>query len=636
MAGVNVKMGVSGIAQFKQNINTAKSSLKTLDAQLALTEKQYKASGDAEEYMQQKSEQLKSKLEVQKSIVAETEKALQSMIDNGVDKSSKAFQDMVQQLAKAKGDMLDTQMEMEGLAGSASEAANDTDSMNQQLKRIGDGVSFQNVTGGLEKISDGLKKAAKQAINMGKRLVEATLDAGAWADELKTTADQYEITPEQLQRMRKTADLIDTDVDAILSAQAKLKKGLGKEGKETMGALAALGIDPNDTKGEDLFWKIGEKLLKFSDDNKREVYANQLLGKSWKELLPLFKAGREEYEEMNKSWSVVSDETIDNLGKVDDAYQTLQNNFETLKTELLGNFAGPMTEGMELLNTAIGKFDEWLKSEEGQKLVENVIGKASEAFKWIAEHPDDVIHAVEAIVAGWAGLKLAGGALHVLQFINGIRGLTGNVESDAATAGATAGTSWAGAFAKAAMKAAPFLAFLYTLLSPAAGSDEVGDNTLLDKEGNLTAEAEKYGFTKDENGELVPREWTEEDNRDQNRPKARTFNLSRPAKLLNGVVDWTLPDDASAEDAMAFVQAQEKAAEATERMENAVQELNGTTEKQSKGNSEMAETTKSLKDLPADIVQALQRANIRAYIIGEELVPYLNRGLGQQLLDENP
>ena len=45
--------------------------------------------------------------------------------------------------------------------------------------------------------------------------------------------------------------------------------------------------------------------------------------------------------------------------------------------------------------------------------------------------------------------------------------------ADASAAGAAAGGSWASAFASAAMKAAPFLAFLYTMLKPGdtAGND---------------------------------------------------------------------------------------------------------------------------------------------------------------------
>ena len=113
-SGVNVKMGVSGVAQFKQNINTARQSLKTLDAQLALNEKQFKQTGDAETYMQQKSELLKVKLEEQKAIAANCEKALAEMTSRGVDKASKAFQDMQRQLLQAKGDIIDTENPKQG------------------------------------------------------------------------------------------------------------------------------------------------------------------------------------------------------------------------------------------------------------------------------------------------------------------------------------------------------------------------------------------------------------------------------------------------------------------------------------------------------------------------------------------
>ena len=81
-----------------------------------------------------------------------------------------------------------------------------------------------------------------------------------------------------------------------------------------------------------------------------------------------------------------------------------------------------------------------------------------------------------------------------------VNALSGLGASEAATAGATIGTSWAGAFASAAMKAAPFLAFLYTLLNPSSGSDALGNNDLVDANGNLTEEAKAYGYALDENG----------------------------------------------------------------------------------------------------------------------------------------
>ena len=74
--GVNIKMGVTGVAKFKQDINTAKQQIKTMDAQLALSEKQFKQTGDAETYMQEKAELLKAKMEEQKIVLQQAENAL--------------------------------------------------------------------------------------------------------------------------------------------------------------------------------------------------------------------------------------------------------------------------------------------------------------------------------------------------------------------------------------------------------------------------------------------------------------------------------------------------------------------------------------------------------------------------------
>lgn len=51
-------------------------------------------------------------------------------------------------------------------------------------------------------------------------------------------------------------------------------------------------------------------------------------------------------------------------------------------------------------------------------------------------------------------------------------------------------------------KALPWAVGAYVAFHVSPGSDEIGDNTLVDKEGNLTKEAEHYGFKKDENGDV--------------------------------------------------------------------------------------------------------------------------------------
>lgn len=123
--------------------------------------------------------------------------------------------------------------------------------------------------------------------------------------------------------------------------------------------------------------------------------------------------------------------------------------------------------------------------------LQGIIDKISGGLQWIKDNKDTVVTAVEAIIAAWAGLKVAEGIGTVLKVINGIKSLTGG---SAASAGATAGASWAGAFATAAMKAAPFLAFLYTLLNP-SGSATNDLDLVFDENGNPTQAARDAGIT---------------------------------------------------------------------------------------------------------------------------------------------
>ena len=76
---IDVKMGVSGLAQFKQSMNQAQQSVKTLDAELKLNEKQLQASGDKETYMQQKSKLLQQQITAQNKVIKEGQNALNAM-----------------------------------------------------------------------------------------------------------------------------------------------------------------------------------------------------------------------------------------------------------------------------------------------------------------------------------------------------------------------------------------------------------------------------------------------------------------------------------------------------------------------------------------------------------------------------
>ena len=362
------------------------------------------------------------------------------------------------------------------------------------------------------------------------------------------------------------ADFIDTDVDTIISAQDKLAKNRSQAGKEFMGALSFLKIDPHGKTNMDLFWEAGEAIMKLGENEDKTYYAQQIFGKSWRELIPLFKEGRKAYDDLyNNKTSWIGDENFKALSELDDQSQELNNEWETLQSTFMATLAGPMKDALETVTGLMQEFNKYLQSEKGKEtmaqlgdvitsLVEDLVNVDPEkavqtltdaienikgALKWIKDNKEGVKTGVKAFIGAWAGLEVAKGVTTALQLITGLKGFTG---MGAAAAGNIAGVSWAGAFASAAMKAAPFLAFLYTLLNPSKTSDAIGDNTLVDKEGNLTKEAKEYGYTKDENGEVVPGElWSNEKDETVKETKAKTVDLTveHMGKVLGGAIEDT-------------------------------------------------------------------------------------------------
>lgn len=458
-AGVNVKMGVSGVSQFKQGMKEAQSAVKTLDQQLKLNEAQFKQTGDAETYMQQKTETLQKQIEAQKSVVQQAERALETMRSQGVNPTSQAFQNMQQQMLKAQTDLTNMQTNLNEVGTAGEEACNGISEMNANLRRVGEGVTFQNVKDGLDTLTGWIEGAIRKAWNLGEAIVKNTLGVGQWADELLEESAKYGISVEDLQRMHKTANMVDTDTESILAARDKMVKNIKQGNKEAMGAVAAMNqaIDPRNFTDsqeaiEDLFWMTGEWIASLEDAGDQEMYSMALFGKSWRDLLPLFKTGRKEYDETMASWSVLEEDQVKQLGEMDDQYQQMTGEWETFKAEILSAFSGPLTEGMATITDLFRQLNAYLDTPEGQAMLKqmgdtisslitdltqvdpetvvsglkSVIDGITDALKWISEHKDEVVTALEGIVAGWAALKVTGGVLKILELIQGLQWLKTN------------------------------------------------------------------------------------------------------------------------------------------------------------------------------------------------------------------
>ena len=540
---VNLKLGVD-MSSFKSGIQEANAQLKTFDAQLKFAETTFKKTGDAEAAMATKTDALSNKLKVQKQVVQQYEKALEDMRKNNVDPTSKSYQQMQAAMLNMQSAANETEIALNGLSASQLNAATSADKLNNSVSSIGKKMSLDQVISGIGKITDGLENAAKKAVQMGEELWNNVMSRAQWADDTATAALMYGIDLDTYMRMQKlVTNGLDTSVDAILTSQSKLKRGIGSDAKAVSEALATMGISMTNTiyggkypieqakDSLELFWEVGQKLMKWGDEYQKEDMAQKLFGRGWKELVPLFSQYKsiDEYNAALKEVNVSSEEDVNALAELNDKVSELKGNLETLSTDILAQLAPALTEGANALNGMLTELMVYLRSEDGQamlerlgtavsglfedlskidpqKVVEGFVGvfeKIIGGFEWLLDNKNGVIHALEAIVMGWAGLKLTGGALEIMKLINGVQTFNGidtstpqNVTGGDGTLLAN-GTSGGGVWSKLLNGATLFAAANAMYEATEGQIRKVGEEFKKNTAGMSEEEQLKYVFTTD-------------------------------------------------------------------------------------------------------------------------------------------
>lgn len=462
MAGSVVDMkarfGLEGDQKFRQGMKEAANAIKVLNSEQKLAKATFKQTGDAQKYAAQQAEILKKKIEEQKKAIKAAEDAIKTMTNNGIKENDRVMQQWQTKLNDARTSLTNMETELKQLTDTSQEAAQGTEQLGDSLEHLDKTASIQAVTNALNGMANTIGSAISKVKDLAVGLVGELREAASWADDLATQALMWNLSPEELQRMRMTADLIDTPVDAILNAQARFKRNIASDSKETRSIFQALGIYTDKYEygvfedSVDLFWQAGDAIMRLGNEFDREEYAQKIFGRSWHELIPLFKAGREEYEKTMAEQQVVTDENVGKLGELDDALQTLQNRFETMENTVLAEISPTLKELAEKLSGFLKELNDYLASEDGKaalqslsdaihglfedllaiepedvfKGVQDGLNKVKEALEWIKNNKDDVVKAIKGVVIAWGSLKVSAAVGQLLQLINGLKGLTGS------------------------------------------------------------------------------------------------------------------------------------------------------------------------------------------------------------------
>lgn len=471
---VNLELGVD-LGSFNQGINQAKAQISAFNATLKFAESSFKATGDAEAAMTSKTQALNGKLQAQKNMVQQYSRALEEMRKNGVDQTSEAYLKMQKNMILAQASMNDTQAALNGLNSSQQEAAQSADKLTQSVQGISKKVSLEQVIGGIDRITDGMERAAQKVAEFGKQLWDTIMDSARRADDTATLAEMYGIDLQTFKQMQAlVANGMDTSVEAVLSAQKKLTKGIGAENTAALKALKDLNVSTKtladtgngvlefvDKDPAQVFWDIGRALMNMNDAYDKEAAAQALLGRSWQELVPLFNKYKtlDEYKKALDGVNVSSEQATVNSAELADKVATLENTWNTLKDEIIGAVAPGLTAGADALNSVLSTVLEYLQKPEGQemlnKLGESVAGlfddltkvnpedvvsnfvtvfdKLKEGLEFISNNWSGIVDGIKAIGAAFGLMKVGEGVLEVVRLFSGFAGLRGKIGGSGAS-----------------------------------------------------------------------------------------------------------------------------------------------------------------------------------------------------------
>lgn len=508
MPEIKTKLVLEGEAQYSTAIKNATKAIKGLDAEQKLAQAQFNLTGDKEQYMADRAEILRKKIQEQEKAVKSAEEAVEKLRKMGVEPTNDKMKYWNEQLTKAKTEMLklqgslaNTQKGLNDNGTAFMSAAQKAEEYKNKTSEAATGINWQNTISSITGVTSVIETALGKVSSLVTSINSAMRSAADWADTVSTEAAKAELDPTTYQGWTYAAELIDTDVSTIVKAQDKLMGSMTSTSEDAQVTFNRLGVVTRETNGDlrdtnDVFWDTIEALGKSTDahgdaitETERDNLAQQLFGKSYRELIPLLTAGRTQWEaltEEGKTYAAVSQENVDKLTALDDAQVKMDARLQKTKLTLAANLAPAFTEVADLIGGAAESFNEFLETPEGKQSLEglgsaikdlvagltnidfqkafdvatSVVRGLTDALNWITDNKDLVVTALEVMGGAFALLKISKPVLQFMQLIKSIQWLhvakgASSIASAAGGGASKAGLGLGAKLAGAASKLAP-------------------------------------------------------------------------------------------------------------------------------------------------------------------------------------
>lgn len=463
---IKTRIVLEGEQQYRAAMRDAASANKTLASEMKLAKAQFDATGDAQQYAADQARILKEQIQNQKRAVEAAEKAIRDLTELGVDKNADQVQKWRTKLNNAKTSLVNMESQLNKVGTELGEEQTEFGNTETAAQNFGDkmdqvskAVTMQAAIEAIDRVTGHIEAIIKTAAKAAKYFWEMGVDAGAWADNIATAANEAGVDPATYQSWMYASRFIDTSVDDIVKNWRDIDNKLGQSGDafyEYAGGLAEMGIAVQDAsgnmrQGSDIFWEAIDYLHGISDESTRTAKAIELFGNDWRKLNPLITAGSDAYKAMAEegmSVAVVSNENVEALGAVDDAVQDMSARFDKLKYDSLAALAPTFESVAKSLSLAIDALNEFVQSEEGQAALaglnealsglitsflgedggkgtfESIVNGAKDAvtgftgaMDWISQNGETITGIIAGMGGAWATLKVTKEVLTFLQLL---------------------------------------------------------------------------------------------------------------------------------------------------------------------------------------------------------------------------
>lgn len=375
-----LKIGVEGEKEFKRALSDINQSFKVLGSEMKLVESEFGKNENSVQSLTSKNEVLTKQIDAQKDKIETLRKALENA-SSSFGENDRRTQAWAVQLNNAQAELNGMERELKGNEKALDSVADEFNAAEKQADQFGDeldktGKDAESAGGKFEKLGSVVKGVGAAmgvafaaigtaAIGAGKALVDMTVEAAAYADEMLTQSTVTGMSVESLQAYSYAADLVDVSMETLTGSMAKQVKSMSnaRDGSAKFAdAYAKLGISVADSNGqlrdsETVYWETIDALGKISNETERDALAMQIFGKSAQELNPLIAQGSAGIaaltEEAKRMGAVLSEESIEKLGAFDDSVQRLKQGSEAAQrvmgTVLLPQLQTLADDGVSLL-----------------------------------------------------------------------------------------------------------------------------------------------------------------------------------------------------------------------------------------------------------------------------------------------